>query len=92
MTRKEGFKVLEANLEEEREALTLAYTQLSALKEKGEHIGREWERLKESLTEKQTRQKRLREKIQTGNQIQAGLIEKLSSGESPGQGITGPGQ
>ncbi len=45
-------KILEADLDQERESLTLAYTQLSALKEKGGHIGREWERLKESLNEK----------------------------------------
>jgi len=79
---KEGeINILEGKLEQERQTLTLSYTQLSALKEKGEHIGREWERLKESLSERQTRKKRLREKTQTGNQIQAGLIEKAALGE-----------
>ncbi|MBI4767096.1 MAG: chromosome segregation protein SMC [Deltaproteobacteria bacterium] len=80
--REEKTRILEADLEQERQTLTLAYTQLSALKEKGEHIGGEWERLKESLHEKQTRQKRLLEKIQTGKEIQAELIEKASSGEA----------
>ncbi len=79
--REEGFKVLEVNLEEEREALTLAYTQLSALREKGEHIGREWEALKESLGEKQGRQKRLLEKREIGSRTKDGLLEKISSGE-----------
>jgi chromosome segregation protein len=78
----EKIRILEASLEQERQALTLTYTQLSALKEKGEHIGREWERLKESLAEKQTRKKRLQEKIQSGNQIQAELIEKSSQAEA----------
>jgi chromosome segregation protein len=76
-----NIKTLEAGLEQERQTLTLAYTQMSALKEKGEHIGREWERLRESLSEKQVRQKKLREKIQTGNQIRAELNEKYSRGE-----------
>jgi chromosome segregation protein len=67
--------------------LTLAYTQLSALKEKGEHIGGEWERLKESLAEKQTRKNRLWEKIQAGNQIQAALIEKSDLGEKVGKNL-----
>lgn len=77
----EGLKGLEANLEIEREALTLARTQLSALKEKGEHIGREWDRLKESLIEKQNRKKRLLEKGKSGIQTQHQLLEKIASGE-----------
>lgn len=77
----EGIKVLEAHLEEEREALSQANTQLSVLKEKGEYIGREWERLKESLAEKQGRQKRLLDKKETGTRTQEGLLEKIASGE-----------
>lgn len=79
--KEEGIKVLSAHLEEEREALTLVYTQLSALKEKGGHIGREWERLKETLLEKQGRQKRLLEKKENGHLAQSGLLEKISQGE-----------
>jgi chromosome segregation protein len=75
-------KILEAELEQERQTLLQAYTRVSALKEKGEHIGREWERLKESLAEKQSRQKRLQEKAQTGIQLQAQLNEKQSLGEA----------
>ncbi len=78
----ETIKILEGDLEQERQDLTLAYTQLSALKEKGGHIGREWERLKESLTEKEIRKKRLQEKMLTGSQIQSDLIEKSSLGEA----------
>ena len=75
-------KILEANLDQERQALTMVYTQLSVLKEKGEHIGKEWARLKEALEEKQTRKRKLLDKIDTGSQIQAGLIAKTASGEA----------
>jgi len=85
---KEGeINILEGKLEQERQSLTQAYTQVSALKEKGEHIGREWERLKESLSERKTRQKRLQEKIQTGKQVQAGLIEKTALGEKAAKNL-----
>ena len=80
-TKEEGLHVLEANLEEEREALTLAHAQLSALKEKGEHIGREWERVKETVAEKRSRQDRLQEKKDAGNRTNLELLEKISKGE-----------
>ena len=80
--KEDGIKTQETMLEQERQVLTQAYTRMSALKEKGEHIGREWERLKESLDEKQGRQHRLLEKIQAGIQTQSGLEEKISQGEA----------
>jgi chromosome segregation protein len=78
----EGLKTLEGHLEAERENLTMAYTQLSALKEKGGHIGREWQRLKESVIERQGRQERLQEKRETGLATKGGLMEKVASGET----------
>ena len=83
----EGLKALEANLEEEREALTLARTLLSALKEKGEHIGREWEVLKEALSEKHDLQRRLLGKEKTGTQTQEQLLEKIAAGEEAVKGL-----
>ena len=80
--RGEGVKLRENNLEQERQALTQAYTRMSALKEKGEHIGKEWERLKESLAEKQGRRKRLMEKIEVGSQNHFRLMENISLGET----------
>ncbi len=80
--REEGVKLQENNLEEERQTLTQAYTQMSALKEKGEHIGKEWERLKESLDEKQGRRKRLLDKTEAGSQNHFRLMENISLGET----------
>jgi chromosome segregation protein len=81
LEKEEAHKVLETNLEEERETLTLAFSQLSALKEKGAHIGREWERLKESLVERHSRRQRLLEKKESGNLTRDGLRGKIASGE-----------
>jgi chromosome segregation protein len=80
-TKEEGIAALEVNLERERECLTLAYAQLSALREKGEHIGREWERVKGAVAEKEVRQKRLQEKKESGSRTHGELIEKISQGE-----------
>jgi len=80
-TREEGNKILEDNLEGRREALTLAYSQLSALKEKGEHIGREWERVRQSVAEKQGRQQRLLEKKDSGSRTHLDLLKKIADGE-----------
>jgi chromosome segregation protein len=85
--REEGTRVLESNLEEERQALTAAHARLSALKEKGEHIGREWARLKESLTEKGERRERIGERILTGTRTRAALIEKSAQGEAAAEGL-----
>ena len=80
-------KGLEEALEQKREAFTQYQTFLSALKEKGEHIGKEWQRLREALEEKRTRQSKILEKITRAEEIKSGLKENLQTGQGHVQGL-----
>jgi chromosome segregation protein len=83
----EEVQLLEAQLEEERQSLTLAYSQQSALKEKGGHIGRELQALKEAIKEKQERQTRLIEKKEGGAVAREGLWEKIARSEEAAKNL-----
>lgn len=71
--REETTAELARRLDEERQRLTETYAKVSALREKGEHIGGEWKRLKELIGERRLRLGKLSERIGAGEALKAAL-------------------
>ncbi|MBI5584078.1 MAG: chromosome segregation protein SMC [Deltaproteobacteria bacterium] len=73
-------KFLEEQLEEGREFLTQVQTGFSAMREKGEHLNREWKRLEESLGDRRNREGKLRARLDQISRLQQELAARLADG------------
>ena len=78
--RETAVRELEQKLEEGREAWTGLQTGFSAMKEKGEHLAREWARMEETLGDRRNRSGKLRDRLAQGGRIQEELGRRLAEG------------
>lgn len=76
----EQLQRLMQQLEEGRDLLTLVQTGFSAMKEKGEHLNREWQRLEESLEDRRNREGKLRTRLGQISGLQRELTARMAEG------------
>jgi chromosome segregation protein len=74
-------RTLEQRLDEAREVLTRIYTEYSVLKEKGDHLSKEAASLQEALVDRQTRRRKLTDRLAAGDRRQEELEIKMAEAQ-----------